>query len=184
MNPVTLEQQLGLHARVYWELAHGIDKRAVELDRKRKSVGREVTFEHDITDSTELETVLLDLAGQVSRLLRRQLIGAKTFTLKLRYKDFTTLTRRTTLPGLSNNGEAIFLAVCDLFRKVFHKGDSVRLLGLYASNLEESPALIQGDLFASAQDKRNEKLDHALDQIRDRFGEEIITKASLLKRPD
>jgi DNA polymerase-4 len=184
MSPEMLERMMGSHARIYWELAHGIDKRVVELDRKRKSVGREITFRNDIDDNAELETVLLDLAGQVSRILRRQLIGARTFTLKLRYKNFKTLTRRITLPSASNSEDAIYHAVNKLFYKVFHNGDSIRLLGLYASSLGEISELMQGDLFASTQEKRNESLDLALDQIRDRFGEKIITKASLLKRPD
>ncbi len=184
MSPEVLERTMGPHARIYWELAHGIDKRMVELDRKRKSIGREITFQSDIDDTVELENVLLDLAGQVSRRLRRQLIGARTITLKLRYKNFKTLTRRVTLPGASNSEDAIYHAVKNLFYKVIHNGDSIRLLGLYASSLEAVPEVIQGDLFASVQEKRNESLDLALDQIRDRFGEKIITKASLLQRPD
>ncbi|MEN6462889.1 MAG: DNA polymerase IV, partial [Syntrophomonas sp.] len=70
MNPEVLERQMGPHARVYWELAQGIDRRAVEVSRKRKSVGREITFQHDINDNIKLKTVLLDIAGQVSRRLR------------------------------------------------------------------------------------------------------------------
>jgi len=184
MNPEALERQMGPHARIYWELAHGVDERVVELDRQRKSVGREITFSNDIDDNEELETVLLDLAGQVSRRLRRQLIGARTITLKLRYKNFKTLTRRISMPSASNSEDAIYHAVNKLFHKVFHNGDSIRLLGLYAGGLEYAPNVIQGDLFKSEQQKRNESLDQALDQIRDRFGEKIITKASLLKRPD
>lgn len=184
MNPATLERKMGHHALVYWELAHGIDKRDVEAGHERKSVGREITFPIDINDCAELETVLLDLAGQVSRRLRRQQIVARTFTLKLRYSNFRTLTRRITLPLASSNDDTIYQAVNDLFKKVFYSGDSIRLLGLYASSLEAASNVMQGDLFASVQDKRNETLDQALDQIRDRFGEKIITRASLLQRPD
>lgn len=182
MNPAVLERKLGQHAHVYWELAQGIDKRVVEVGRERKSVGREITFQQDIDDDNELETVLLDLAGQVSRCLRRQQIVARTFTLKLRYSNFKTLTRRITLPLASSNEDAIFQAANDLFKKVFAAGSRTRLLGLYASGFEAASNLIQGDLFASGQDKKSEKLDHALDQIRDRFGEQIITRASLLHR--
>ena len=184
MKPEVLERQLGSHARVYWELAQGIDHRAVEVGHERKSVGREITFQHDIDDYTELENVMLDLAGQVSRRLRRQQISARTFTVKLRYGNFKTLTRRTTLPLASSNEDTIYHTASDLFKKVFREGDRIRLLGLYASGLEAASNIMQGDLFASVQDKRNENLDHALDQIRDRFGEKIITRASLLQRPD
>lgn len=184
MNPAVLERKMGQHAHVYWELAHGIDNRVVEVGRERKSVGREITFQQDIDNNSELETVLLDLAGQVSRRLRRQQIVARTFTLKLRYSNFKTLTRRITLPMASHNEETIFKAAHDLFQKVFAEGSRIRLLGLYASGLETASNLMQGDLFASMQDKKSENLDHALDQIRDRFGEKIITRASLLRRPD
>ena len=184
MNPAVLERKMGLHAHVYWELAQGIDNRVVEVGQKRKSVGRELTFQQDIDDNTELETVLLDLAEQVSRRLRRQQIVARTFTLKLRYSDFKTLTRRITLPLASSNEDAIFQAAHDLFKKVFVTGSRIRLLGLYASGLEAAANLMQGDLFASVQDKKSENLDYALDQIRDRFGDKIITRASLLHRPD
>jgi DNA polymerase-4 len=175
---------MGLHARVYWELAHGIDNRVVEVDRQRKSVGREITFQQDIEDTTELETVLLDLAGQVSRRLRREQLTARTFNLKLRYSNFKTLTRRKTLPFASSNEDIIYQAAHDLFKKVFYSGACIRLLGLYAGSLEDAAKVMQGDLFASVQDKRIETLDQALDQIRDRFGDKIITRASLLPSPD
>jgi DNA polymerase-4 len=183
MNPEVLERQMGPHARVYWELAQGIDRRAVEVSRKRKSVGREITFQHDINDNIELETVLLDIAGQVSRRLRQKQIGARTITLKLRYGDFKTLTRRITLPSASNSEDTIYQAANDLFQKVFHIGDSIRLLGLYASSLEDAESIEQGNLFVTEQQVRDEILNTTLDQIRDRFGEKVITRASLLKRP-
>ncbi|MDD4802589.1 MAG: DNA polymerase IV, partial [Syntrophomonas sp.] len=184
MDPAVLERQMGAHALVYWELAHGIDKRVVEVGQERKSVGREITFQQDIDDSSELETVLLDLAGQVGRRLRRQKIAARTFTLKIRYSNFKTLTRRITLPWATSNDEAIFKEAHDLFKKVFTFGSRIRLLGLYASTLNAADELIQGDLFASEQHNKKETLDQALDQIRDRYGEKIITRASLLHRPD
>jgi len=184
MRPEALERNMGPHARIYWELAHGIDRRVVEAGHKRKSVGREITFQHDIDDNTELETVLLDLAGQVSRRLRQQDIGARTITLKLRYSDFKTLTRRITLPLAASSQDAIYHAANDLFKKVFGLGGSIRLLGIYASGLEPASNVVQGDLFASEQVNKNDTLDQALDKIRDRFGEKIITRASLLQRHD
>ncbi len=184
MNPALLERKMGLHARVYWELAQGIDNRIIEVGHKRKSVGREITFQQDIDDITELENVLLDLAEQVSRRLRRQHTVARTFTLKLRYSNFKTLTRRVTLPMASSNADTIYLAANDLFKRLFYAGDSIRLLGLYASSLEAASNVTQGDLFASVQDNKSETLDQALDQIRDRFGDRIITRASLLPKPD
>lgn len=184
MRPETLERRMGAHARVFWELAHGVDNRAVEVDYKRKSVGREITFPSDIDDGSRLENVLLDLAGQVSRRLRRRQTKARTINLKLRYSSFKTITRRTTLPEATGSEDAIYRAARDLFRRVFAAGDRIRLLGLYASGLEENAPVVQGDLFGSEQEKRNADLDHTLDRIRDRFGEQIITRASLLHRTE
>lgn len=180
MAPERLERKMGPHARVYWELARGIDNRVVEVDQDRKSVGREITFSYDIAAREELENVLLDLSVQVSRRLRRQQLMAKTITLKLRYSDFKTLTRRLTLPRASSHDDTIYQAARELFAKLYARGDRIRLLGIYGSGLQPAAAVVQGELFAPAEQKRNEKLDHTLDQIRDRFGEKIITRASLL----
>ncbi|MEA4925526.1 MAG: DNA polymerase IV [Syntrophomonadaceae bacterium] len=180
LSPARLERQMGAHARVYWELAQGIDPRVVEVDHNRKSVGREITFPYDIANREELENVLLDLSVQVSRRLRRQRLLARTITLKLRYGNFRTLTRRTTLSRASSHDDTIYGAARELFARVFAEGDRIRLLGIYGSGLEPATGVAQGELFASAEQKRNETLDQTLDQIRDRFGEKIITRASLL----
>lgn len=159
-------------------LSFGRDDRSVEPDREAKSIGKEVTFERDLESPEEAERALLALAEKVGWRLRLAGVSARTIQLKLRRADFTTFTRSRTLFEATAHDEPIFQTVRDLFRELGVKR-GIRLLGVTGENFEPSamPSLFR--------DEKKERLYGAIDALKKRFGENIITKAPLIgKKPE
>ena len=159
-------------------LSFGRDDRSVEPDREAKSIGKEVTFERDLESPEEAERALLSLAEKVGWRLRLAGVSARTIQLKLRRADFTTFTRSRTLFEATAHDEPIFQTVRDLFRELGVKR-GIRLLGVTGENFEPSamPSLFR--------DEKKERLYGAIDALKKRFGENIITKAPLIgKKPE
>lgn len=176
-----LEKKLGSSAALFLNLAQGIDDRKVEPDRARKSMGKEITFDQDVNDPEYLGTVILDFAGQLARHLRRLNLQARTVTVKVKYQNFQTITRTKALPEPTNAELAFNQAAQELLSRLNLTNVQVRLVGLSLGNLCPKDAFEQGLLFDQPARLENQQLEQALDQIRDRFGEKIITRASLLE---
>jgi len=176
-----LRQRLGSAGDLLQRLARGEDDRPVEPSIEAKSIGRETTFAQDIGEADVLEAVLLSLAEEVGARLRRHGVCGRTVTLKLRFADFTTITRARTLPEPSAVAETIYPVALDLFRRV-ERGQKVRLLGITASNLMPGRPARQLSLF-DAPDGRRERLAETVDALRDRFGEGVMSRARLLAPP-
>jgi DNA polymerase-4 len=175
-----LEKRLGSQARLFMQLANGIDERLVETGRESKSMGKEITFDQDVADAEYLDNVLLDFAQLLARRLRQLNLQARTVTLKIRYSDFQTLTRSKTIPESTNSEVNIYQSAHELISRLNYLDHKVRLIGLYLGKLSPYTALQQGLLFDPETEVENRELDKTLDQIRARFGEGIITRASLL----
>jgi DNA polymerase IV len=172
-----LERLFGIGGNQLYHLARGIDERPVEIERGVKSIGREITFSEDIRDREALATFLLELTVDVGRKLRKEALKAKTINLKLRFKDFSTITRARTLDSLTNLDEDIFASSSELLQDVVLK-DSVRLIGVSVSNLSDQEDS-QLSLFAEPKQEK-ENLTKAVDQLKERFGEKSIIRARLL----
>jgi DNA polymerase IV len=172
-----LERLFGIGGNQLYHLARGIDERPVEIERGVKSIGREITFSEDIRDREALATFLLELTVDVGRKLRKEALKAKTINLKLRFKDFSTITRARTLDSLTNLDEDIFASSSELLQEVVLK-DSVRLIGVSVSNLSDQEDS-QLSLFAEPKQEK-ENLTKAVDQLKERFGEKSIIRARLL----
>jgi DNA polymerase-4 len=169
-----LERRLGAHGRDLVDLARGIDPRPViATDAMAKSVGREHTFERDTTDREMLRRTLLELSDDVARRLRAQGIGGRTITLKYRDESFHTVTRCETLAAPTDASAAIFDIATRLLRAV-HGQKRVRLLGVSVSGFDER----QMELFQPA----SSPVDSLRDAVRERFGRNALTRASLLKK--
>jgi DNA polymerase-4 len=173
--------KLGHGGEHLWQLAQGIDDRPVESGEGCKSIGHEITFERDTGDSALLERTLLDLSERVAQRLRSNGVWARTIAIKFRGADFSTFTRRTTLSDPVDTSEKIYPAALKLFNGLFHKGICVRLIGVSASNLEQSIGESQMSLFNQAPQK-DRKLAAALDDISRRFGGQAITRAELVPK--
>ncbi|MCR2811670.1 DNA polymerase IV [Microbacterium sp. zg.Y1084] len=175
--PGVLDRALGkaMGERV-WHLARGIDAREVQTERIEKSVGHEETFHDDIADPAVLRTELRRLADRVGARLRANGWEAHTIALKLRFADFTTLSRSQTLPEPTAVSQRIGDAAWDLFAQIDLRMP-VRLIGVRAENLRPAgggpPALWDDD-----EDWR--RVEEALDGARERFGRAAVTRATLL----
>jgi DNA polymerase-4 len=177
----TLRARFGSQGEALWRASHGIDDSPVTPEHEAKSLSREETFAQDVRDVVTLRRELLRLSDAVAARLRRHNFQARTVSLKLRYGDFTTITRQATLSDATDAGPLIYAQVMALFELAWQRGRPVRLLGVSAANLTQ-PAR-QMRLFEQ-EDFRQAQLDAALDRIRARFGERAIQRASLLEPPD
>ena len=162
-----------------WQLSRGIDDRDVVPEEGFKSIGHEITFESDTADQALLDRTLLDLSEKVARRLRAQEARARTVAMKFREADFSTFTRRTTLNESVDTSEKIYPVARKLMKSLMHEGILVRLIGVYASNLEFGTEAKQMSLFEPASQK-DRKLAAALDDIAQRFGDRAITRATLV----
>jgi DNA polymerase-4 len=139
--------RFGSWGRVLWERARGIDERRVQVHHDRKSLSTEHTFSSNVGDVDTMDRVLNDMAREVSEGLRRRRLAAGTVTVKVRYPDFTTLTRSVTLPVPVSDASTIAGCAHQLLRRTEAARQSVRLLGVGASGLVpgwlEQPTLFE-----------------------------------------
>jgi len=119
----------------FYEIARGQDQRPVEPNRVRKSIGTETTFAEDIAGIDQVKALLADLAQQLALDLASRQTGGRTLGLKLRYSDFTTITRSCTVPGGYFEAADILAALPRLLAATAAGSRKVRLLGLTVSNL-------------------------------------------------
>jgi len=178
----------GLHI---WRLAHGLDDRKVLSERPaEKSVSHEHTFPVDCTDLSTVRQQLLELTEKVGRRLRKAGYKAGTAQLKLRFADFTTITRQQKLPcPVNSDRELIANAIELLAREQVHQ--PIRLIGFGTSDLSDesapAPAEKQLMLFAdvlSEEDQRHADLDQAVDDLRSRYGDSILRRGGWGKRDE
>jgi DNA polymerase-4 len=118
-------------------MACGRDERPVITDSERKSVGAETTFPRDLPDGDELRAELRGIAKHTAERLQRHGARARTIALKLRYANFTTITRQATREEPTDAGDALYAEAAALLDKVVRGGDKFRLIGIQCSKLEE-----------------------------------------------
>jgi len=170
---------LALAGKARGEDAGGWFDTEVGADTDPKSISHEHTYNEDTADSDRIESTLMRLSEMVGRRLREQGLHARTIQLKLRYKDFTTITRAHRLPAPTQLDTEIFEHVRTLFHKNWRKGAQVRLLGVHTSSFEEKAD--QGDLLEDERRQRWQQALSAVDRLRDRFGESSVSLATGLK---
>jgi len=177
----TLDDTLGQGGRDLWELANGLDDRPVEPEQEAKSIGAEHTFAEDTADREQIRRTILELADRVGGRLRRDEVLAGGVTLKFRDHRFHTVTRAASLDQPTDVGDTLFREAWALLDKVEWQGNQVRLVGVTATRLRPAAAPPEGQLplFPGRPDPRR-NLAHTVDKIRERFGGEAITRASLL----
>jgi len=144
-----------------------------------KSISHEHTYNEDTVNLEQIEATLMRLSEMVGRRLREQQFHARTLQLKLRYKDFSTITRAHSLDSPTQLDNEIFREIHRLFNANWRKGAEIRLLGVQASSFTEQA--VQGDLL---EDQSRAKWQHALsaaDRVRDKFGESSITLGTGMK---
>jgi len=179
-----LEQHLGKWSLALAGKARGEDagawfERAIGEEEDAKSISHEHTYDQDTANIEQIESTLMRLSEMVGRRLREQNFHARTLQLKLRYKDFTTITRARTIDVPTQLDNEIYQQIRKLFHANWRKGAEVRLLGVQASAFGDQPE--QGDLLRGPADDRWKQALSAVDRVRDKFGESSISLATGMK---
>jgi DNA polymerase-4 len=168
-----LTRLFGEHGRDLWRHAHGMDERPIVTEYETKSISQETTFVRDVSDDKMLTKTLRELSEQVGRRLRQSDLAGTTVKLKIRWPDFTTLTRQTTLKQPTDQGEEIASTAAALLRSVRRSGQAVRLIGVGVSHL--GPPIRQLSLWDDGGEK-SRKLQEAVDALQEKYGSKVIRK--------
>ena len=178
-----LEERFDKHGRSLWHRSRGLDDRPVETYEEIKSISHEETFGSDVADIGTLQAELLRLSERVGTRLRKQHWQARTVSIKLRYGDFTTMTRQITLDEPTDIDSEIYALALELWKRTWIRGRPVRLLGVGTQNLVRGSRQLA--LFdVDPQDAKREKLKRlagTVDTIRARYGSRSLQRASVMQ---
>ncbi|CAG0945435.1 DNA polymerase IV [Anaerolineae bacterium] len=172
-NQKDLVNLFGENGRDLWQHANGIDNRPVTTESETKSVSQETTFSVDVHDEKTLEKTLREQAREVARQLRKNDLAGKTVKLKIRWPDFTTLTRQSTLPTSTDNEDEIFHTAVKLMKTVRKQNQPVRLIGVGVSGIGEPiRQLSLWDVGGGSEKSR--KLQEVIDELQEKYGRNVI----------
>jgi DNA polymerase-4 len=175
--PDVLEYHFGKWGRKLHEKAHGISDSPVEPYSEQKSLSHENTFDEDFSDTEFLHKELVRLTEETAFDLRQEGKLTGCVTIKLRYADFTTVSKQEVIDYTALDN-VLTAKVKDLFGKLYKKGEKVRLLGVRFSHLV--PMTVQMNLFDDAIEKL--ELFRAVDDIKNQFGAGAVKKATSVKK--
>ncbi len=169
------------------ELAWGRDDRVVQTENAESSVGAETTFDADTSDRTVLAATMLALAERTARRARSAGVRARTISIKVRFEDFSTLTRSATLPAPTDLTRAVYLTARDLLNKLRASpagGQRIRLLGVRMEGLAPASEVTeQLEFGAMDQGPGWREAESAVDRAITKFGAAAIRPAALLPTP-
>ncbi len=171
VGETALRRLYGAEGARLFRLAHGLDDRPVRADREAKSISAETTFDRDIAEFRPLELHLWRLAEKVSARMKAGEIAGRTVTLKLKTADFRIRTRAQSLDRPTQLAAKIFAAGRDLLARETD-GSRFRLIGIGVSGLDAADQDESADLL----DHRTAEAEHAMDRLRQRFGDEAVVK--------
>lgn len=176
-NKTILEKKFGKHGIMMWEYANGIDNSEVKYQKEKpKGIGNSITLPQNITSTKKLEEILLALAEQVTYRLRKYNMKAKTVNVQLRTEDFKDKTHQGKIDSETSSTKEIYKKAKELLEQMYKEGIPIRLIGLRVDNLVEEGE-IQISLFNNENNKKQEQLDKAIDEIKDKYGYNTITRA-------
>jgi DNA polymerase-4 len=170
----SLVDMFGEYGRELARRARGEDDRMVVTEHEAKSMSQETTFAHDVRDDKALERTVRQLASEVAGYLRKSDLAGSTIRLKLRWPDFTTLTRQTTLPQRTEDEVEIARTALLLLSSVRKPGQAVRLIGVGVSGL--GYPIRQLELWDPGPE-RSRRLTAAIDVLREKYGDQVIHRA-------
>lgn len=167
----SLIHSFGEYGRDLARRARGEDERMVVVERGAKSMSQETTFVRDVRDDETLRKTLRELSGEVGRSLHHSNLAGATIKLKIRWPDFTTLTRQATRSQRTDDGEEIYATALELMNSVRKPGQAVRLIGVGVSGLGEPARQLA---LWDTQGEKARKLRNAIESLRQRYGDEVI----------
>ena len=156
--------------------AKGIDNRPVVTERETKSISQEVTFSVDVRDDKVLEKRIREQAARVAAQLREKELAGSTIKLKIRWPDFTTLTRQTTLGHRTDQEDEVAKAALKLMESVRKPNQAVRLIGVGVSGLGQP--IRQLGLWDTDRE-RSRKLQEVLDELQEKYGKNVIKRGNV-----
>ena len=173
-------KKFGKHGLMMWEYANGIDNSEVHYQyEKPKGVGNSTTLPMDISDISKLEEILLALTEQVTYRLRRYDLLANVVNVQLRTKDFEDKSHQRKLVEATSNTKEIYALAKELLHEMYIKGTPIRLIGMRVDNLIEKDEL-QLSLFSHQDSEKQEKIDKVVDDLKQKYGYNSITRAGKL----
>lgn len=208
-NPEILTSHLKSHGLTLWEFANGIDSSKVEpIPAQVKGIGNSTTVSRDIEEEEDAHKVLMQLAESVGSRLRKKKQLAGMVSCEIKYNTFQSVSHQTTLPTPTDSTTLIYETACHLFKELWN-GTPIRLLGIRTSKLCDQTEPVQLSLFDMMAAKpvtgttnehtisvldgscgnnsilyrkeKQEKLDQALDKIKNRYGNNAVIRGSLLE---
>ena len=177
-----LKTVLKKHGEVIWDFANGRDVSVVEaVPADNKGYGNSTTIAFDVTDGGTAKMVLLSLAETVARRLRKDEARIEVVSISIRFNDLSYASHQTVLASPTNITKEIHEAACRLFDELWD-GTPIRHLGVHTGRVSRDGNNRQLSLFDHTDYEKLEKLDYAVDSIRERFGRDAIVRASFLKQ--
>ena len=179
-----LAKKLGKHGIMIWEYANGIDNTPVNyIKEKPKCIGNSVTLPQDISNIEKLEEILLALTEQVTFRLRRQKMLANVVNVQLRTNKFIDTSHQKKLIKETSSTKEIYTQAKKLLEQMYIRGQQIRLIGIRVDGLEEKEKQ-QISLFDNVKDEKQEKqekLDMAIDKLKEKYGYNLITRAGKME---
>lgn len=177
-NKDLLEKKFGKHGVQMWEYANGIDHSEVKYKKEKpKGVGNSITLAQNVSNIETLEEIVLSLTEQVTYRLRRHELLANTVRLQLRTKDFQDTTHQGKLDIATSSTKEIYEKAKNLLHEMYCMPMAIRLVGLSVDNLIEKDE-VQLSLFLDQKNKKQEKIDKVVDELKSKYGFCKITRAS------
>lgn len=173
-------KKFGKHGLMMWEYANGIDNSEVQYQyEKPKGVGNSTTLPMDVSDISKLEEILLALTEQVTYRLRRYNLLANVVNVQLRTKEFEDKSHQRKLPEATSSTKDIYAEAKELLHEMYIEGTPIRLIGMRVDNLAEKDE-VQLSFFSHADNEKQEKIDKVVDNLKQKYGYNSITRAGKL----
>lgn len=181
-DPQILRGVLKKQGEAVWRFANGEGASIIEPEpADNKSYGNATTIAFDVTDESTANMVLMSLAETVGRRLRNDAAKAEVVAVNIRYSDLSRVSHQCEMPHATNITNEIYAVACRLFEELWD-GRPVRLLGIQTSHIRQVSDGRQLSLFDDGNYEKLEKLDRAMDSIRERYGSDAVKRASLLSK--
>lgn len=182
-NQEELIKKFGKHGKLMWEYANGIDNSEVIYKKEEpKGVGNSITLPRDMSDKDQLLEVLMALTEQVCYRLRKYNLLANVVNVQLRNTNFKDISHQKKLDNATDSTKNIFNKAKELFEEIYN-GQDIRLVGIRVDNLEKR-GNTQISLFDGQNNKKQDKIDSAVDEIKNKYGYLSITRATNIKVND
>lgn len=173
----TLSKKFGKHGIQMWEYANGIDNSEVQYKKEKpKGIGNSITLPENAEQIEKLEEILLALAEQVTYRLRKYDLLAKTVNVQLKTNNFEDTSHQGKLDNPTATTKEIYEKAKKLLNQMYHKPMKIRLIGLRVDNLIEKENM-QISLFQEPKNDKQEKLDKVVDELKNKYGYNKITRA-------